>query len=146
MNNRLKAYFGSLLFFVLFFTKTIVMAKPQQIKFTDIEMLTFYKERFTTGRRLSPVPQVNQKRYFIIRYSLKTIFFTNSCIVIQNFHYSVFQIVINSSQTLSNALIRVMMIKMFTGSVKPILISELSFRLSKSAVKAMTMLMILIFL
>ena len=34
------------------------LVKSQRIKLKDIEVLTFFKDKFTTGKRVEPFPQV----------------------------------------------------------------------------------------
>lgn len=55
------------LLYILAYTQS---AKCQKVKLAEIDHLTFYKDRFTTGRRLSPVPQLKcDSNLHLISYS-----------------------------------------------------------------------------
>ena len=43
------------------------LALCQNIKLSDVESLTFYKDKFTTSRHMNSVPQVNIKFKMIIK-------------------------------------------------------------------------------
>lgn len=76
MKIQFKIIQQLLFYCILTFSESSV--NSQRVKLTDIEILTFFKERFTTGRRLSPVPQVKNLKLipcFIRFIVLKIIYF-----------------------------------------------------------------------